>query len=195
VTSGRRLAADILVCDIGGGSTEIAAAGPRGESAAFGLRAGSATLSDRLVAHDPPTDSELVALADAARELVHHAPKLRARRLVAVGGTATNLIRMLPAAELDRVLTHDRLREIIAALATEPAAQVAELYGVQPRRARLLPAGAAILDALLRQFGAQQAEVVDAGIREGIVLASSRTPAWRRELRGLSAGWGPPSAA
>jgi hypothetical protein len=36
---------------------------------------------------------------------------------------------------------------------------------------------------------------MDAGIREGIVLAMSRAQsAWRHDLRGIAAGWGPRTA-
>jgi exopolyphosphatase/guanosine-5'-triphosphate,3'-diphosphate pyrophosphatase len=195
VTGGRLVAADLLVCDIGGGSIQLAIAGPRHRPQTFGIRGGSASLTDAHVRHDPPTVDEVRALHAAARELLRRAPRIPPRRLVAVGGSATNLLRVLPIATVDRVLTRQRLGEISAILATEPAMIAAERHGVNPVRARLLPAGAAILQAVLERYEARDADVMDAGIREGIVLAMSRAhAAWRHDLRSIAAGWGPPTA-
>jgi len=179
VTGGRRVNAGLLVCDVGGGSTELAVVGPRRRPAAFGIRAGSAVLTDRLVRHDPPTAAELRALRDEAGRLVAAAPPAPRSRLVAVGGSATNLVRVLPVAALDT-------------LGTEPAAVAAQRHRVNPTRARLLPAGAAILDAVMERYGIDQLEVSDLGIREGMILAASQPGGpWRRRLRQLAAGWGP----
>ena len=192
VTGGRRVNAGLLVCDVGGGSTELAVVGPRRRPAAFGIRAGSAVLTDRLVRHDPPTAAELRALRDEAGRLVAAAPPAPRSRLVAVGGSATNLVRVLPVAALDMVLTRARLDEIRDTLGTEPAAVAAQRHRVNPTRARLLPAGAAILDAVMERYGIDQLEVSDLGIREGMILAASQPGGpWRRRLRQLAAGWGP----
>jgi exopolyphosphatase/guanosine-5'-triphosphate,3'-diphosphate pyrophosphatase len=191
VTNGRRISADLLVSDVGGGSIEMAMAGLNHRPQAFGIRGGSASLTDSHVRHDPPTDDEIHALHVAARALLRRAPRIPPRRLVAVGGSATNLIRVLPIATLDRVLTRERLAEISATLATEPALVAAERHGLNLVRARLLPAGAAILDAVLERYETSEADVMDAGIREGIVLAMSRAgAAWRDDLRRVAAGWG-----
>ena len=194
VTGGRRVKSDLLVCDIGGGSTELATVGPRRKPAAFGFRAGSASLTDRHVRHDPPTGTELRALRAAASQLVAGAPDIPRSRLVAVGGSATNMLRVLPVAGLDRVLTPARLDEIRDTLATEPTGLAAERHGISPIRARLLPAGVEILSAILRRYEADQAEVSDLGIREGLILVTTEAGGeWRRQLRKLAAGWGVPA--
>ena len=192
VTGGRRVNIGLLVCDVGGGSTELAMLGPRRRPEAFGVRVGSAVLTERFVRHDPPTTGELRALRDEAARLVALLPEAPGGRLVAVGGSATNLLRVLPVAGLDMVLTRARLDEISATLATESAALAAQRHRLSPTRARLLPAGAAILDAIMARYAADQVEVSQLGIREGIMLATSqRGGPWRRRLRQLAAGWGP----
>lgn len=194
VTGGRRVKSHLVVCDIGGGSTELATVGPRRKPAAFGFRAGSASLTDRHVRHDPPTGMELRALRAAASQLVAGSPAIPRSRFVAVGGSATNMLRVLPVAELDKVLTPARLEEIRDTLASEPTAVAAERHGVSPIRARLLPAGVAILSAIMRRYEADQAEVSDLGIREGLILATTEAGGeWRRHLRKLAAGWGAPA--
>jgi exopolyphosphatase/guanosine-5'-triphosphate,3'-diphosphate pyrophosphatase len=196
VTNGRLISADLLVCDVGGGSIELATAGPHHRPQAFGIRGGSASLTESHVRHDPPTDDEIRTLRVAARALLRRAPRIPPRRLVAVGGSATNLLRVLPIATLDRVLTRERLAEISDTLATEPAIVAAERHGLNLFRARLLPAGAAILDAMLERYETGEADVMDAGVREGVVLAMSRAgAAWRHDLRRIAAGWGPATEA
>jgi len=181
VTEGRPVSGELVVVDVGGGSSEFVAAG---------LRLGSASLTAAHVDHDPPTRDEVERMLAAAREAVASAPPARPRDLVAVGGTASNLVRVLPAAALDRTLTRRRVAEAIAILLTEPAALAAERHAVNPTRARLLPAGAAIMAAILEHFRIDRLRVSEAGIRDGTVLATLHDPiGWRDRLPILARGW------
>jgi hypothetical protein len=114
----------------------------------------------------------------------------REGRIVAVGGTASNLLKILPAATLDRTLTRERIVEAEAILSSEPAAAAAERHVINPIRARILPAGGAIMDAILDRYGAERIRVSDAGLREGAILAVSHAGrAWRDRLGDLAHGW------
>ena len=190
VTEGRPVSGELVVVDVGGGSSEFVAVGPDRPPVAAGLRLGSASLTAAHVDHDPPTRDEVERMLAAAREAVASAPPARPRDLVAVGGTASNLVRVLPAAALDRTLTRRRVAEAIAILLTEPAALAAERHAVNPTRARLLPAGAAIMAAILEHFRIDRLRVSEAGIREGTVLATHHDPiGWRDRLPILARGW------
>ena len=79
-TSGRAIESDLLVVDVGGGSTQLVVVGPAGRAGAIGLRLGGARLTHALVEHDPPTLSEITALRAAARRRSGPAPTLRRRR-------------------------------------------------------------------------------------------------------------------
>ena len=107
----------------------------------------------------------------AASAAVRDAPDARPGEIIAVGGTASNLLKILPAAALDRTLTRERIVEVEAILSSEPAAAAAERYVINPIRARILPAGGAIMDAILDRYGAERIRVSDAGLREGTILA------------------------
>ena len=190
VTEGMPVLHETLVVDIGGGSSEFAVVDARRAPRAVGLQVGSSRLTDRLVAHDPPTPSEIKVLRHAALQGVLRAPEARPSEIVAVGGTASNLLKVIPAAALDRMLTRDRIAEAVATLSTEPAAAAAERHRMKPIRARLLPAGAAILDAILDRYGAERIRVSDAGLREGAILAVAHSGrAWRDRLAVLAHGW------
>ena len=190
VTHGREPQADLGVIDIGGGSSELVVIGADGRARTHGVRLGSARLTASVLTQDPPTESEVAALRDTARRRLLALPDADVGRLVAVGGTATNVVRLVPAAALDRVLTRGRLDAAMAALTAEPAAYVALHHAVNPLRARVLPAGVAILEAFLERYGVQRLRVIDTGIREGAVLAASRVGgSWRDDLEDLARGW------
>lgn len=190
VTEGLPVTSETLVVDIGGGSSEFCVVHPERPPQAAGLRLGSARLTDQFVHHDPPTAAELDDLEAAADVAVRAAPAADPVELIAVGGTASNLIKVLPAASLDRTLTRERIGEAIAILATEPAAVASERHVINPIRARILPAGAAILAAILGRYGADRIRVSEAGVREGTILAVEYAgPAWRDRLAELAHGW------
>ena len=54
----------------------------------------------------------------------------------------------------------------------------------------MLPAGVAILEALLERYGLDELIVSDAGLREGAILAVAHAgSAWRDQLPWLAHGW------
>lgn len=190
VTEGKPVAGETLVVDIGGGSSEFAMVAPGRAATAAGLKLGSAWLTGAHVTHDPPTGEEVAAMTTAAREVLAAAPDASPREIVGVGGTASNLVKVLPAAMLDRTLTRRRLADIQAVLATEPADLAAERHLINPVRAHLLPAGGAIVGAILDRYGADRMRVSDASLREGAILAVHHAgAAWRDRLPELAHGW------
>jgi exopolyphosphatase/guanosine-5'-triphosphate,3'-diphosphate pyrophosphatase len=190
VTEGMPVTRETLVIDIGGGSSEFCVVDPTRRPRAAGLRIGSARLTDRYVTHDPPTRSEVAAMRAAATETIADALEAQPSEIVAVGGTASNLLKVLPAAMIDRTLTRDRVALIQTILAREPAAAAAQRHLINPVRARILPAGAAIMDAILQRYAATSIRVSESGVREGAILAVERAgPAWRDRLADLAHGW------
>ena len=190
VTEGMPVRHETLVVDVGGGSSEFCVVDAARPPRAAGLQLGSARLTDRFVTHDPPTASEVASMRAAAIEAVRHAPDATPGEIVAVGGTASNLLKVLPAAMLDRTLTRERIAEVQSILASEPAAVASERHLVKPIRARILPAGGAIMDAILERYGADRIRVSEAGVREGAILAVEHGgPSWRDRLAELAHGW------
>lgn len=190
VTEGRPVTHETLVLDIGGGSSEFCAVGPGGRARAVGVRIGSNRLTSRVGAGDPPTAHEIAAMRVIADEALRDALDAQPDEVIAVGGTATNLLKVTAGGTTDRVLTHERLGEAMAALAAVAAAEITVRYLVNPTRARLLPAGAVLVDAILRRYGVDRVTISDAGLREGaIFVAEHAGPAWRDRLPELAHGW------
>ena len=189
VTAGQPVTHETLVVDIGGGSTEFCVVDSTRRPRATGLRLGSARLTDRHVTHDPPSTDEIAAMHAAALDAVAGAPSASPAEIVAVGGTASNLLKVVPGTAAG-VLTLHRIAEALDVLASLSATEAIERYGLNSVRARILPAGAAILAAILDHYDVPEVRVSDAGLREGTILAVTHAgPAWRDILPDLAHGW------
>jgi Ppx/GppA phosphatase family len=191
VTMGQPVRSRLLVVDIGGGSCELIVAGPGRPIQTTGIRLGSARLTLDLVKADPPTMPEVEAMRAAAKAALADAPDVAPDDLVAVGGTASNLLKLMPATSLDRELTQRRVTVALAMLTVQRSDEAAERHLIRPQRARILPAGAVIVEAILERYGMDRLRVAEEGIREGTVLvAAAFGSAWRDRLPTLAAGWG-----
>lgn len=189
-TLGRRPDAELLVVDIGGGSSEYVLVGPERDSHAAGLPIGAARLTVDVVSHDPPTPSEIAELRAAAGRYLAAAERAHPGAVVFVGGTASNLAKVVPSAAADHTLTRGRLAAAFRTLSRHPAEATASRFGISPLRATILPAGAALVAAFLERYGLPRGDVSESSIREGTIVAVARAgAAWRERLPGLTRGW------
>lgn len=192
VTEGRPVERRLLVVDIGGGSTELVTIGPDEAAVATGIRVGAAALAAAVVSGDPPSAAELSDLRQAAARAIEGAPDAEPDEIVLVGGTVSNLLKVVPDARARRALDGAALEEAFRTLGTRSADDVAAAFGVRPARARILAAGAAIVGAILERYGRPGVSVADGGIREGTVLVTLHAGAeWRDRLPELALGWVP----
>lgn len=155
----------IAVCDVGGGSTQIAVGTRRhGASWVHSIDIGSMRLTSRMLAGDPPgEDAVAAARAEVERALdglVPPAPDVA----LAVGGSARALRNIVGVK-----LGTSELDNLVGILATTPAHEIVELYGVDPQRVRTLTAGAIIFEVLGERLGIPL-RVTRGGVREGAVL-------------------------
>jgi exopolyphosphatase/guanosine-5'-triphosphate,3'-diphosphate pyrophosphatase len=166
------------VLDIGGGSTELLV-GEREVEAVTSLPIGSVRLTERLVAHDPPTADELARLVAAVDEALQAAPAPRGT-LVGIAGTVTTLAAMAQAlADYDGARVHgsrlDRatVDGLVTRLATTPLADKRRTPGLDPKRADVIFAGAVILARVMARAGAAECVVSDRGIRWGLIYEAA----------------------
>jgi exopolyphosphatase / guanosine-5'-triphosphate,3'-diphosphate pyrophosphatase len=190
VTEGRRVEHDLLVVDVGGGSSELVFVGPGQRAIAAGLRVGATRLTGQLVKRDPPVPRELADLLAAATDALEGAPTFRPAEVVLVGGPASNLLKVVPEGLASRRLTSPDLEAAFRLVVDEPSEAIATRHGLRPARARILGAGAAIVQAIMARYGVAEVRVAEGGIREGTVLAVSHAgPGWRDQLERLAHGW------
>lgn len=190
VTGGRTVREETLVLDIGGGSSEFVTVAPGRAPRAGGVRIGSARLLLASGSGDPPEPEALDRMRQLARAALRDAVDADPAHVVAVGGTATNILKVTEAGIADRRVDRRRLAAALATLAAAPADDIVQRFGVKPTRARLLAAGCVIVEAVLDRYGIDGLEVADAGIREGVVLVGEHSGrAWRDRLPELAHGW------
>ena len=161
-------AGDIVVADVGGGSTEIIVAtdGTVGFSASYTV--GSGALTDHHVVADPPTPDELIACRSEAATTLTPArlPDGPATRLHAVGGTGEYLARLAGPAALDAA----RIDWALGTLTGIRSADLAMRLSIPPLRARVLPAGISVIRALADRLPGATITVGPSGIRTGLLL-------------------------
>jgi exopolyphosphatase/guanosine-5'-triphosphate,3'-diphosphate pyrophosphatase len=154
----------VAVCDVGGGSTEIAVGeAPGSPSWIRSVDVGALRLTTALLHGDPPTDTELARARAAAREAFAPLTPPRPEVALAVGGSARALARLV-GRELDR----ERLERALELVASRRAAKLARSHGIAEHRARVLPAGAIILGEVARTLGTPL-RLAGGGLREGAV--------------------------
>ena len=89
------------------------------------------------------------------------------------------------------MLTRRRITVALAMLTVQRSAEAAERHLLRPQRARVLPAGALIVDAILERYACRTApRVATRGSGRGW-LSRPRPPAseWRDRLSTLVVGW------
>jgi exopolyphosphatase / guanosine-5'-triphosphate,3'-diphosphate pyrophosphatase len=151
----------VAVCDVGGGSTQIAV-GESGEPPSWvrSIDIGSLRLTRRLGAGRPDVAEAL----DAARGCFEGLAPPLPEGALAVGGSARAVRRIA-----GRTLGVEELATAREILARRPRKEIVRIFGVEADRARTLVAGAAILSEVQRRLGVPL-RVVRGGVREGAAV-------------------------
>ncbi len=182
----------LLLCDIGGGSTELLV-GQRGEVlAARSLKLGAIRLTRRFFDGEAGPGAVVACRHHIRSTVVPFAREIR--RLdpeVAIGSSGTIIALASMAAVRDNgarprsvrnlVLTRAPLDEVVADLVGAPdTAARARLPGLDPARADIVLAGALILEQVVAELDLEELVISDFALREGVLL-----DAWQRR-RGAS---------
>ena len=179
----------ILVCDIGGGSTELILGRADGTVlAAESLDIGSVRLNERHLADDPPSAEQVeAAVADIDGALDRCAvDPADAGAMIGVAGTVTTLAAaVLDLDDYDRTLIHhsvlrpEAVQGAVNRLLGLMVEQRKQLPYMHPGRADVIGAGGLILDRVLRRTTVRSMLVSEHDILDGIAwsLASRGTPA------------------
>jgi exopolyphosphatase/guanosine-5'-triphosphate,3'-diphosphate pyrophosphatase len=172
-----------LVVDIGGGSTELVVGEGPDVSFHDSLQAGVVRHSERCISSDPPTASELEALATDVRGLIETSvgTGVAASRGIAVAGTPTSLAAVElglepydPSRVHGHVLALPSIQRMLSQLASVPLAERVEIPGLHPDRAPTIVAGVVILVEVMRAFGLEEIGVSEHDILYGTAIAASR---------------------
>jgi len=176
--SGASRASQVLVIDIGAGSTEIMVGTQSRLHASWSLPVGAVTLTEEFLKTDPPAAEEMMAMSAAIRR---HLPKVIARvgpkgELVGVGGTVSAILKLL------RKTTGEDPRDwhrksvesgLISSLAIHLSLKTIaerERMGLEPGRADVIVSGAWILTAAMSHLEAPSLRASAHGLRHGLLI-------------------------
>lgn len=179
---------NLLVVDIGGGSTEVVAGRAGVEPvASHSFNIGCRRVTERFFPSDPPTADQIAAARQWIREeMTAYFGDLAARgfaieRLVAVAGTATSVVSIREEMAVydsprvhKAVVTREQLRAITDRLAALPVAERERTVGLDPKRAGVIVAGFIILEEVLRLADVAAYTVSESDILNGMILEAAR---------------------
>jgi exopolyphosphatase/guanosine-5'-triphosphate,3'-diphosphate pyrophosphatase len=172
---------DILVFDIGGGSTEFLLARDRKIISSVGTQLGTVRLTERFISHHPVDVKEYKALeTHCRRELKVVKEKLSdflPEVLVGTAGTVTTLAAIDgdvypydPEAIHGRSLTFKRVEKLLEDLKEKSLAERLAVRAIEKGREDVIIAGGTLVLETMRAFECNLLTVSEHGLREGLVL-------------------------
>lgn len=172
---------DVMIVDIGGGSTEYVSVRETKITGAVSINMGVVHFTEGHLRSDPPTPSGIAAvrkevrrrLADEAGMIEGYGEKVS---FVGTAGTVTTLAAIHqclsvydPAKINNYAMTRAEISGIFDRLRAMTLAQRRRLPGLSPGREDLIIAGTIILLESMEHFGFDRMIVSDYGLREGLV--------------------------
>ena len=178
---------ELLVIDIGGGSTEFIRGNYSGISRAVSIDVGSVRLTERFLHSDPVIPSEVEQMTAAINTELALLPARGieadgAPTLVGIAGTFTTLAAM--EKQLARYshaevhgssLTLEQVRRQLRILQGKTIDERKRMIGLEPKRADVIFAGASMIEGILLFYRAHRIVVSDQGVRYGL-LHEAATP-------------------
>ena len=180
-----QVAADTLVLDVGGGSTEYVVGGPEGIGFHDSLDIGCVRLTERFLPDDPPAPDAVLAARRSIRALLEERipETVRPRAAVGVAGTVTTLATLhlgLEEEDPERLHAHRVpaawIEDELELLARSPVEEIRARPGVHPDRAPVLLAGVLVVAETLSYFDLPDIRVSERDILHGGALAAAELP-------------------
>jgi exopolyphosphatase/guanosine-5'-triphosphate,3'-diphosphate pyrophosphatase len=181
---------ELLVIDIGGGSTEFIHGDGADMAEALSVDVGSVRLTERYLHSDPVTQAQLDAMAAVIDDALAPVGErwrsaLLNSTLVGIAGTFTTLaavekqLAQFSHGEVHgSLLSRDEVRRQIIIYQGLTVEQRKTLPGLHPMRADVILAGAYLIEKIMAFFAARQVVVSDQGVRYGLLyqrLAREKT--------------------
>jgi len=170
---------ELLVIDIGGGSTEFIHGNDNGVSDAFSVDVGSVRLTERYLHSDPVRPDETAAMLAFIEEALAPLRRWEAQRALTLVGIAATFTTLAAVERQLARYSHSEIHGCVLSL-EEVARQrswfenitIAErkrIVGLDPKRADVIFAGACLIERIMILLHATQAIVSDQGVRYGLL--------------------------
>ncbi len=184
VASGINLSGrDALFLDIGGGSTEIAIGGERQYRYLESFRLGSVRLTNQYFGTGDtgpvPADKYKKIQQHVRSAIVHAVTKMKKLNFDMVIGSSGTILNLAEIASRTRHqngntanggITHSDLKKVIGNLCSLPLEARRKVPGINPDRADIIIAGAAILDVIMRELSIDSLSVTTRGLQDGLLM-------------------------
>jgi exopolyphosphatase / guanosine-5'-triphosphate,3'-diphosphate pyrophosphatase len=171
---------ELLVVDIGGGSTEFIWGNDTGIQRAASVDLGSVRLTERFLRSDPVTAEECALVVEAVnreltalRQASAYAPAVK---MIGIAGTFTTLAavekRLLRYSHSDvhgSRLTLSEVQRQRKLFQRKSIQERKKIPGLEPKRADVILAGAILIEQIMTQFQTDQVIVSDQGVRYGLL--------------------------
>lgn len=175
---------DLMVVDIGGGSTEVVAGRACGDPAwSHSFDVGCRRVTEKFLFCDPPSGEELACARAWIRKTMQPffaqiaASGFAAGRLVAVAGTATSVVSIRDAMDVydasrvhKAVVTRSQLDEVLGRLSGCTLEERERVVGLDPGRAPVIVAGLVILQEIMALAQVESFTASESDILQGIIL-------------------------
>ena len=177
---------ELLVVDVGGGSTEFIRGNAAGVLGAVSIDVGSVRLTERYLHSDPVQSPEVERMYAAIDDALDGLQSRGIREqgpltLVGIAGTFTTLsamekqlIRYSHGEVHGSRLTLEQVRRQIRTLQQKSIAERQRLIGLEAKRADVIFAGACLVERILTRFQADAVIVSDQGVRYGLLHEAAK---------------------
>ena len=172
---------ELLVVDVGGGSTEFIRGSEAGVSQAVSINIGSVRLTEQFLHSDPVQTEECEKMRLAIERELALLPRQWLKdssilTLVGIAGTFTTLsavekklVRYAHGEVHGSRLTLSEVRRQVALYQGKTIAERKAIDGLEPKRADVILAGATLIERIMTFFHLQQVIVSDHGVRYGLL--------------------------
>ncbi len=172
---------ELLVIDIGGGSTEFIRGDEGGVMSAESVDMGSVRLTERFLHSDPVGEAECASMVTAIdRQLILLRERFNVAgpglTLVGIAGTFTTLaaverrlMRYSHSAVHGASLTLNEVRRQVRLFQSKTIAERKGIPGLEAKRADVILAGTYLTERIMTNFGAERITVSDQGVRYGLL--------------------------
>ncbi|QXM07235.1 Ppx/GppA phosphatase family protein [Crassaminicella indica] len=172
---------NILVIDIGGGSTEFIFGNKEGIKFLCSLDMGAVRMTEKFVTTDPVSKKEVEdiqkAIADCMESMIDSLGKFQIDKIIGIGGTATTLAAISKKMKVydkamihNTKLCHEKVKAILSDFLSKTLENRKKLDGLEEKRADIITAGTIILDKILTMLNVDDITISEYDNLEGLIF-------------------------
>lgn len=176
---------DILVIDIGGGSTEFIIGDREGINFAKSENVGALRMTEKFLKEDPICETEFEEMSNfilnEIKDTLEYIKEKKIEKLVGIGGTITSLSAMnqkLEVYSMEKIhnsrVSNEDIKIILQNLKKMTLSDKKTLKGLQPKRADIITAGVKILNIIMENLEIENIIVSEYDNLEGLICQKSK---------------------